>query len=257
MVKALQTPPRKKGGVQELQDHLTESSWLEATRIVVSSTSNTLCLTHKDKLVFWQSASSARLRVENWQQHGDGMQRVRIQREKGVSSAAIVWVDLSHEDTSNQIRAGEHDSDRGQLPDHGALAVFLDSGWLHLYNVNGDNVHQQHIFRTDTRQVGRWRPVSNCRNGVLLLTAQNAVYVVQCQDIASALGHHVPGTSAPLPVAACPLPGNFNPPRYRLLTRCYRHAVCICMMTELCEFTGIYQACVLVARSQKTSQVRL
>lgn len=209
----LPAPSWQTCGVQELQDHLTERSWLESTRIVVSNASNTLCLTHQDKIVFWQSASSARLRVEDWQQHGDGMQRVRIHREKGVHSAAVVWVDLSHEDTPNQKSACEHDSHGGQLPDHGALALLFDSGWLKLYNDNGDVMHQQHMFRTDTKQAGHWRPVCNCSNGVLLLTAPNAVYVVQCQDIASALHRHVTGTSALLPVAACPLPGNFNPPR--------------------------------------------
>lgn len=195
--------------VQELEDRLTESSWLEATRIVVS---NTLCLTHKNMLIFWQSASSARLHVEDWQQHGDGMQRLRIHQlgDSNISSAAITWV----YDLSQQSTCGDNgESGGGHLPDHGALAMLLDSGWLCLYNDNGDIAHHQQIFRPDAKQAAHWRPVCTHSSGMLLLTAPNAIYVVQDQDIARILERRASGTSG-LPVAACPLPGNFNPPRY-------------------------------------------
>lgn len=194
-----------------MEQHITESSWLEATRTIFSNSSCSTCvLTHKHKLVLWQSAGSARLRVEDWQQHGDGMQRVRMHNlgdRNANCTAAVAWVDLSGQSPCTMSGI----SGEKQPPDHGALAMLFDSGWLMLYNDNGDVAHQQQIFRTNAKQTGSWRPVCSHGNGMLLLTAPNAVYVVQDSDVARALDPC--GGASELPVAACPLPGHLNPPQ--------------------------------------------
>jgi hypothetical protein len=177
---------------------------------VSSALNSTTCvLTHEHTLILWKSASSSRLRVEDWQQHGDGMQRVRIVNLGGKSAACsgFAWVELSqqypHADSSSGGRL---------LPDDGALAMLLGSGLLMLYNDNGDMVHHQQIFHPDANLAVHWRPVCSYRSGKLLLTAPNAVYIIQDQDVARALHRNVTKTSC-LAVTACPLPTNISAPQ--------------------------------------------
>lgn len=147
--------------------------------------------------------------MENWQQRGDGMQRVRTHHlgDRKAAAAAVAWVDLSQLSPCTDSVSGG-----GEPPDYGALAMLFDSGWLTLYSENGDVVHEQRIFRPDVKQAENWRPVCNHRSGMLLLTAPNAIYVIQDQNIANTFERRTSGTSD-LSVAACPLPGNFNPPQ--------------------------------------------
>jgi hypothetical protein len=160
-------------------------------------------------LMLWRSANCTHVNLKDWQQHGDGKQIVRTLNlgEKNASSADVAWMQLP---CADNCELGE-----GQFSDHGAMAILFDSGWLLLLNLNGDTRHQQRIFRADIKQPGHWRPVCSYSRGLLLLTAPNAVYVVQVQDIVGVLAHHV-ASPTDLPVAAFPLPANLKPPQYVL-----------------------------------------
>lgn len=174
-------------------------------------------------LILWKSGSPVNECDEDWNYHCDGIQRLRMLHcgERVAASVAVVWVELSH--------------GKGHASCVGALAMLHNSGWLTLYRHDGSIVHEQRIFRPNAQHAEQWTPVISHSNGMLLLTAPNAVYVIQDAEIASALD--CCGTCPDLSVAAHPWAPNFASPQYDvdpfglpglLPGQLYRNCLCSC-----------------------------